>query len=118
MADWPHIVNGKISANMSKVNGIAKANIHAVGQITGAPPGPYPSALIFDMLATEEELKLTYEEFVTKRANDFYTETPNIFDGKTSEEKEDIILNLVGEGELFADVAIKIARREGLDVDY
>ena len=69
------------------------------------------------MLATEDELKLTYEEFVNKKVNEFYNNNPNIFDGKTNEEKEEIILELVGDGELFADVAIRIAEREGLEVD-
>jgi hypothetical protein len=69
------------------------------------------------MLATEEELKLTYEEFVEKRVNSFYEDNSTIFDNKTNEEKEDIILTLVGEGNLLADVAIRIANREGLDVE-
>jgi hypothetical protein len=69
------------------------------------------------MLATEEELELTYKEFVEKRVNDFYEDDPTIFDGKTDEEKEDIILGLVGDGVMFVDVAIAIAARESLDVE-
>jgi hypothetical protein len=81
------------------------------------PAGPYGGALFFDMLATEEELKLTYEEFVEKRVNKFYEDNPSIFDDKTNEEKEDIILNMIGEGEMFTDVAIAIVAREGLEVE-
>jgi hypothetical protein len=62
-------------------------------------------------------MSLIYEEFIEKRVNEFYENNPTIFNNKTNEEKENIILNLVGEGELFADVAIGIADREGLDVE-
>jgi hypothetical protein len=78
---------------------------------------PYAGRLFIDMLATEEEYKLTSEEFIEKKVDEFYESNPNIFDDKTDEEKENIILNLVGEGELFADVAIEIANREGLNID-
>ena len=85
------------------------------GSTTDYPPGA--PELFFDALATEEELNLTYKEFVEKRVNDFYENNPTIFKDKTDKEKEDIILELVGEGELFADVAIEIATKEGLDVE-
>ena len=82
---------------------------------TDYPPGA--PELFFDALATEEELNLTYNEFVEKRVNDFYRDNPTIFKDKTDKEKEDIILDLVAEGELFADIAIEIAIREGLDIE-
>jgi len=72
--------------------------------------------LFFDVLSNENEMDLTYEEFIGKRVNEFYENNPNIFNDKTNEEKEEIILNLVGDGELSADVAVEIANREGLDV--
>jgi hypothetical protein len=73
--------------------------------------------LFVDALATEEELTLTYDELVDKKVKEFYESNPIIFEGKTNEEKEEIILDLVEEGELFTDVAIKIAEKEGLDVE-
>ena len=73
--------------------------------------------LFFDILADGEELNLTYEEFIDKKVNEFYESSPNIFNNKTDEEKEEIILNLVGEGELFVDVAIEIAKKEGIDIN-
>ena len=117
MADWDHIINSITSANMAKVNTVAKSGIEKINQVSTTPPVVYTGTLFFDMLATEEELKLTYEEFVNKRVEEFYVDNNSIFDGKTNEEKEEILLNLVGEGDLFADVAIRIAGREGLDVE-
>jgi hypothetical protein len=71
----------------------------------------------FEALATDEEKDLTYAEFIDKRTNDFYADNPNIFDNKTDEEKEEIILELVASGDLFVDLAIEIVQREGLDLD-
>ncbi len=75
------------------------------------------ASILFDISMTDEERKLTYKEFIAKRVNDFYEDNPNIFDNKTNEEKENIILNIVSEGELLADVVIGIVIREGLDVE-
>jgi hypothetical protein len=72
---------------------------------------------LFDIALTEEERQLTYKEFINKRVSDFYEYNPNIFDNKTNEEKEEIILKIVSEGSLLSDVAIRIAIREGLDVE-
>jgi hypothetical protein len=71
----------------------------------------------FNVLAKEDELELTYDEFVEKRTNEFYVDNPNIFDGKTDAEKEEIILELVGNGDLFVDLAIEIVSREELNLN-
>ena len=125
------VINGKVLVSDSAVGG--EWEVCIVGETTTTtttttttsssttptttdyPPGA--PELFFDALATEEELNLTYKEFVEKRVNDFYENNPTIFKDKTDKEKEDIILMLVGEGELFADIAIEIAIKEGLDIE-
>ena len=84
---------------------------------TGSGTGAEASFRLFDIDMTEEERQLTYEELIEKRVNDFYEENPDIFDDKTDEEKEEIIINIVTEGKLLTAVAIEIAIKEGLDVD-
>jgi hypothetical protein len=76
-----------------------------------------PAEVFLHSLMTEDELDLTYEEFIDKRANEFFESYPNIFENKTTKEKEEIIIKLVEEGELFVDVALEIASREGIDTN-
>ncbi len=47
----------------------------------------------------------------------FYIDNPGIFYDKTDEEIENIILELVANGDMLADIAIEIATREGLDLE-
>ncbi len=68
--------------------------------------GSAAAFLINDM--TNKEI----EDIISK----FYNDNPGIFDGKTLSEKEDIILEFVGSGEMIAEVALRIAIREGIEI--
>ena len=57
-----------------------------------------------------------YDQFVNIKVEQFYEDNPNIFENKTDEEKEEIIIELVGDGKLIIDIAIEIAKIEKLDI--
>ncbi len=57
------------------------------------------------------------DEELTTAVDQFYLDNIDIFKDKTKEEIEEIILELVSNGDILADVAIEIATREGLDLE-
>ena len=68
----------------------------------------------------KEDYSLIMEEFKKSKSKiieKFYDKYDNQIKIMTNEEKEDLLVRLVSEGEISYDVAIEISKRERIDVD-
>jgi hypothetical protein len=77
--------------------------------VSSSSSSDYYAGVDFLPWREEEELKL--------EVDNFYENNPTIFDNRSNIEKEEILLDLVSEGVILADVAIEIAIREGLELE-